>query len=103
MVKKSDYFSFVLLGCIFALIALGIYALKVISSEGSQCMASPLDYGVKNSLKYYPTEISCTCRPDDFKYAPFLITKNGTISLDMNNQADYRDDVNISYLDNLIR
>lgn len=75
---------FIALIVMFALLISAVgYFLFVVKQDGSQCITSPLEYGLKVYAKN-GYDISCTCGVANQNLLPFIIDKNGTRPLRIN-------------------
>jgi len=74
MTRKIDI---AILVSIFALLGVMIYFIIVITSEGTQCYASPLLYATKHYEEAVQSPLTCTCSFANPRYAPFIVSKEG--------------------------
>lgn len=72
--KLRRFIDYIIMFLLIVVVVLLIQNVKIIKSDGGQCLVKPLNYGVKQLNSNNPTNFTCFCSAQDTRYATLQVT-----------------------------
>lgn len=75
------FIDYLLLFFLLSLIGIAVYVVGILKTNGSQCIVSPISYGIRQYEKNFDIPMSCVCSLYSSSYKSIMFTSNGSFAI----------------------